>query len=222
MRDSRRLVVAILAAALLAAAPLRAGDDVVVRSEAATFPLQGARLLEVEVPVGEIDVVAVDGDRIEARLAVICDEDSRRCRQQAARVRLRPERRGADLSIDVVGYPRTKGGRTPKAELELRVPRALALSLEVGVGEVDVRGSEGDLDVELGVGEVRVRVPERVVEEVSVDVGVGEANLHPRPSGTRSSRFLFLGNEIDWDGGSGRSRITVEVGVGEADVGLEL
>lgn len=217
---------AILPAALVmlgavgAAAPALADDDVTVRTDSAALPVQGARLLTLEVPVGEVTVTAGDVDRVEARLEVRCDRGSRRCREKAADIRLRSQRSGDDLSMEVIGFPRHNGGKSLHADVEITVPRALAVRIEMGVGELEVRGVEGDVDVELGVGEVRVLVPESAVAEVTVDVGVGEANLRPRPKGTRSSRFLFLGNEIDWDGGSGRSSISVELGVGEADVEL--
>ena len=215
------LPAALLALGLVvAAAPALADDDVTVRTDAAALQAQGARLLTLEVPVGEVTVTAGDGDRVEARLAVRCDRGSRRCREKAADIRLRPQRSGDELSMEVVGFPRSNSGKSPQADVEITVPRALAVRVEMGVGELEVRGVEGDVDVELGVGEVRVLVPESAVAEVTVDVGVGEANLRPRLKGTRSTRFLFLGNEIDWDGGVGRSSVSVELGVGEADVEL--
>ena len=210
----------LLLGALAAAGAAHADSDVTVRSEAAQLPVQGARTLTLEVPVGEVNVVATDGDRVEARLQVRCDRGSDRCREKAANIRLRQARIGDELELEVAGFPRNNSGKSPSAHLEVLVPRALAVTLELGVGEVDVRGVEGDLDVELGVGEVRVEAPESAIGEVTLDVGVGEANLRPRPQGTRSSRFLFLGNEVDWDGGAGRARVAVEVGVGEADVEL--
>ena len=221
MRSARLPALLLVGALGAGAVPASADDEVTVRSDAASLPTQGARLLSLEVPVGEVHVVGTDGDQAEARLVVRCDRDSSRCRDRARNIRLRPERSGGELSIEVVGYPKSSHGRSPQADLELRLPRGVALRVEMGVGEVDVRGLEGDVDIELGVGEARVQVAESAVGEVALDVGVGEANLRPRPRETRSSRFLFLGNEIDWDGGSGRASISVEVGVGEADVELE-
>lgn len=211
----------LLPALLLVAAPALADDDVTVRSESAAFPATETRRVSVEVPVGEIDVASATGDRVEVRLDVRCDEDSRRCRERAAAIRLRPQRDGADLSLELAGYPRnTRMDDGPQALIELRVPAGIAVRLELGVGEIEVRRVEGDVDIELGVGEALVEMDESAVRAVTLDVGVGEARLSPRPQGTRSSRFLFLGNEVDWDEGPGSARVDVEVGVGEGTVRL--
>lgn len=218
MRTAHRL----LALALLAgvSSPLLAAE--VVRSEGAAWPTQGARRVSVDVPIGEVRVVGTSDGAVDARLRVTCDRDTTRCREKAARVHLRPRRNGSTLELEVVGLDSGRRGSTsPTPHLELRMPAALGLQVELGVGEVDVRGVEGDVEVELGVGEVRIHVPEAAVADVSLDVGVGEATLLPRPAGTRSSRFLFLGNEVDWREGTGTSTINVEVGVGEATVRLE-
>ena len=218
MRVPHRLLALALVAAV--SPPLLA--DEVVRSEGAAWPPQDARRVSVDVPLGEVRVVGTTDGAVDARLRLTCDRDTARCREQAARVHLRPRRSGSTLELEVVGMDRgRRSGASPTPHLELRMPAELGLQVELGVGEVDVRGLEGDVEIELGVGEVRVAMPEAAVADVSLDVGVGEASLLPRPQGTRSSRFLFLGNEVDWREGSGTARVTVEVGVGEATVKLE-
>jgi hypothetical protein len=215
------LAFALLAGAALAAAPARA-DSEVVHDEAGGWEVDGARLITVEVPVGEVRVSGIAGDRIEARLRVRCERDTRRCRDDASRVRLRPRRSGASIELEVVGMEDGHHGRnSPNAWLELQLPAELGLRVELGVGEVDVRGLLGDVDVEAGVGEVEVTVLESAVREVSLDVGVGEAKLLPRGSGARTSSFLFLGNEVDWREGTGTAEVAVELGVGEATVRLQ-
>lgn len=164
------------------ALPAQADDDVTVRTETAALTVGGARLLSVEVPVGEVTIHAADGDRVEASLLVRCDEDSRRCRDNAAGIRLRQQRDGEELSLEVEGYPRHNSGvESPETDLSLRVPRGLAVALEVGVGDLEVRGLTADVDVELGVGEARVSLPASAVRDVSVDVGVGEAEVRLLP-----------------------------------------
>ena len=216
-RSSRLLALALVA---VVSSPLLA--DEVVRSEAAAWPPQDARRVSIDVPVGEIRVVGTTAGSVDARLRLTCDRDTSRCREKAERVHLRPRRDGSTLELEVVGMEDgRRSGTSPTPHLELRMPAALGLQIELGVGEVDVRGVEGDVEVEVGVGEVRIAIAEAAVADVSLDVGVGEANLLPRPTGTRSSRFLFLGNEIDWREGSGSSQVTVEIGVGEVTVKLE-
>jgi len=204
------------------AAPALAESKVVVGSESKAFPLEGARRLKLDVPVGEVHVQAGGGDRIEAKLELRCSTASGRCRERAAELHLTPTRSGDDLSLRLRGYDGDdkRGRNHPEVDLVLTVPAALALSVDMGVGELDVDGVEGDVTVDLGVGEARLALPERAVRSVALDVGVGEARLSPRQDESHHSGFLFLGNEVDWRDGAGASRIVVDVGVGEAHVRL--
>jgi hypothetical protein len=205
-----------------AATPALSAREVVVRDESKTFPVESARLLRLDVPVGEVRVDATGGDRIEVHFKARCGEHRRRCRERAARLVLEPTRSGGDMRIRLHGYDRdeNRGINHPEVELRLAMPASLDLAVDMGVGELDVDGVEGDVTVDLGVGEARIEVPEEVVRSVGIDVGVGEAQLSPRQEEIHRSGFLFLGNEIDWREGSGRSRIVVDVGVGEAHVRL--
>ena len=203
------------------ASPALASRDEVVRSESKTFNVEDAHRLKIDVSVGEVRVQA-GGDRIEARLEVTCNAGSMRCRERAQRLQLEPTRSGDDVSLKMRGYDRDgkRGINHPQVDLHLTVPAALGVLVDMGVGELEITGIEGDVTVDLGVGEARVDVPESAVKSVSLDVGVGEAHLSPRPQEAHHSGFLFLGNEVDWRDGTGRSRIAVDVGVGEAHVRL--
>jgi hypothetical protein len=221
----RHLTSSLPAALLLLAtlaAPALAERKVVVGDESKTFPVEGARRLKLDVPVGEIHVQAGGGDRIEARMEVRCSSFSRRCRERAAELHLTPVHSGDDVSLrlrDKSG-DNGRGSHHPEVDLHVTVPVALALFVDMGVGELDVDGVEGDVTVDLGVGEARIDLPESAVKSVSLDVGVGEAHLSPRSQEAHREGFLFLGNEVDWREGTGRSRVTVDVGVGEAHVRL--
>ena len=222
MPYSRRttLLTALLLASL--AAPALARRDEVVRSESKTFNVEDAHRLKIDVSVGEVHVQAGGGDQIEARLEVTCNSGSLRCRERAQRLLLEPTRSGDDVSLKMRGYDRDgkRGINHPQVDLRLTVPASLGLLVDMGVGELEVDGIEGDVTIDLGVGEARVDVPESAVKSVSLDVGVGEANLSPRAREAHHSGFLFLGNEVDWREGTGRSRVAVDVGVGEAHVRL--
>src|SRR6185436_12643367 len=194
------------------AAPALGSRDEVVRSESKTFNVEGAHRLKIDVSVGEVHVQG-GGDRIEARLEVTCNAGSMRCRERAASLRLEPTRSGEDVSLKMRGYDRDgkRGINHPQVDLHLTVPASLGVLVDMGVGELEISGIEGDVTVDLGVGEARVDVPESAVKSVSLDVGIGEAHLSPRQTESHHSGFLFLGNEVDWREGSGRSRVAVDV-----------
>lgn len=227
MRPNRQtawLPALLLCALTIPGAPALADRDVVVRDESVALPLQGARSLKIDVPVGEVHVDATDGDQVETRLVVQCNQRSQRCRDRAAGVHLVSKRSDDGLALEISEYGRDghHGFHHPDLELRLSVPSSLALEIDMGVGELEVEGMEGDVSVDLGVGETRIVMPESAVRSVSIDVGVGEAHLSPPQPETHRQGFLFLGNEVDWKEGAGRARISVDVGVGEASVRLTL
>ena len=203
--------------------PALAERKVTVGEESKAFPVEGATRLKLDVPVGEVHVEAGTGDRIEAHMELLCGSFSRRCRERAAQLHLTPTRSGDDISLRLRDQRGDDGGRRsnyPEVDLHLTVPASLALFVDMGVGELDVDGVEGDVTVDLGVGEARLDLPESAVKSVALDVGVGEAHLSPRAHEAHREGFLFLGNEVDWREGIGRSRVAVDVGVGEAHVRL--
>jgi hypothetical protein len=221
-RPATRWPAALLVLAAVAA-PAFARSQVVVRNEPLSFALDGVRQIKLDVPVGEIHVTVGAVDRIEGRLELRCDRGSMRCRDKAEALRLNATVHGDDLVLRMGRPDRDdrRGINHPEVDLRLTVPAALAVSVDMGVGELHLDGVEGDVAIDLGVGEVDVSVPEAAVRSVSLDVGVGEAHLSPRVDDLHRSGFLFLGNEVDWREGRGRSRVSVDVGVGEARVHLD-
>ena len=216
------LLLPILAITPLAVATARASDKALVRDERATFPLQGAHAVDLDVPVGEVHVTTTPGDQVLAHLELRCDEGSSRCRSHATALHLVPGRGTDTLTLKLDGYDHDShhGFNHPDADVELMVPAALAVHVHVGVGDLRLRGIEGDVGVEIGVGDARVEVPESAVHAVNIDVGVGDANLDPRPDTSRHKGFLFLGNNLTWHEGTGQSHVAVEVGIGDASVRL--
>ncbi len=204
------------------AAPALADRDVVVNEESKSFPLEDARTLRLDVSVGELHVEVGEGNQIEAHLKLRCERDQRRCRDRASRMMLVPTHGGDDLRLKVAGYDREerRGIHRPEVDLRIIMPAALSLQVDMGVGELEIDGVEGDVTVDLGVGEAEIVMREDVVRSVAIDVGVGEAEMRPRREQVHHSGFLFLGNEIDWRDGTGRSRVVLDVGVGEGTVRL--
>ena len=62
-------------------------------------------------------------------------------------------------------------------------------------------------------------MPAAAVGEVSVDTGVGEATLYA--DGRHVEGKGFVGKSLNWSKGRGKAAITVDCGVGEADIRLE-
>ena len=188
-----------------------------VREEAKTFPSAGASLLEVELPVGDVEVRAYDGAEVKVAMAVLCDHEGADCREDAQKIVLDSATSGKALHLEVKGFPRRGGGIS--VDLTISVPRRLDLSVNVGVGRCDVEGLSRDVKVEVGVGKARVTGKAADVRSVELDAGVGNATL--KVPGSTPKAEGFIGKSLSWPDGKGPGRISVDVGVGDVKVELD-
>jgi hypothetical protein len=211
-----RRSLALATACVLAALPVRA---TVLETEPRTFPIAAHQRVRLEFPVGELKVIPTDESRVRFDLRVRCrGRSDERCEELANRLVLDSDDEGSTLHLKLQKYPKW-GNHGMTVMGELRVPRSLAVQIEMGVGELDIDGIEGDLDVELGVGEAAIRAPKAHAGRVSVETGIGDASIRGGGSDTESRGFI--GSHATWSAGSGRSAVRLHVGVGEGSVRLE-
>jgi hypothetical protein len=79
----------------------------------------------------------------------------------------------------------------------MRVPRAMALAIEHGVGEVSIESVDGDIDLESGVGEVDIRGNSKSFRSAEIELGVGESELTVDGASVEGDSFLFVGGETE-------------------------
>lgn len=214
MRRSIALFVIAFGAAGLAAA----GDSRTIEAQAMLAPEQEVRL---DFPVGELEIIAVEGNRWRMELEGRCKHGSSRCAEHLEDIEIEiRESRGA-LRVEVA--PHSKWRWWDKLQIEARVthPAGNPLLVDMGVGELDIEGLTGDLEVDLGVGEVSVNLPAAAVKSVYLDAGIGETELLVPDGWVEGERSFLIGSECSWREGIGTSRVHVEVGVGEAVLRLE-
>lgn len=178
----------------------------------------GLSRLDVELPVGALTLRSTDGQQARIEMSVNCGWRGN-C-ERADRIELRVDRIGEMLMIRLENFPESV--RSLSVDLSLEVPRTFALTLEHGVGDSEIIGLLGDIEVELGVGDVFVESPAGAFRSVSAEVGVGDADFRlGRSRAGERDGFLFLANQVEWNEGTGDSRIEIEVGVGDAEVSLK-
>ncbi len=211
-----RLALTLATLCVLTTAPARA---TVLETEPRTFPVAAHQRVRLEFPVGELKVIPSDEAHVRFDLRVRCSVGSEeRCEEMANRLVLDSYDEGNTLHLKLHKYPKWSN-HGMKVMGELRVPRSLAVKIDMGVGELNIEGIEGDLDVELGVGEAAIRSPRKHAGHVSVETGIGDASIHGGGSDTESHGFI--GSHATWSAGNGRSDVRVHVGVGEGSVRLE-
>jgi hypothetical protein len=191
----------------------------VFETDSHTFPVTASHRVHLEFPVGQLKVIPSDGARVQFDLRVRCrGRSEERCQELADHLVLESEDRGGTLHLKLDNYPKWNNHDMTVIG-ELRVPRALAVRVEMGVGELDIEGLEGDLSVDLGVGDADIRMPRTRASDIEVEAGIGEASI--RGGGANTASRGLIGSHASWSGGGGRSSVRLHVGVGDAEVRLE-
>lgn len=211
-----RIALTLATLCALAATPAHA---VLLETEPHTFPVTAKHRVHLEFPVGELKVTPSDEPRVRFDLRVHCNGRSQeRCEELANRLVLDSDDNGGTLHLKLHKYPKWSSNGM-KVMGELHVPRQLAVEIEMGVGDLDIQGIEGDLDVELGVGDADIHASKDIAGHVSVETGVGDARI--QGGGTRSTAGGFIGSHATYSGGKDGSSVRLHVGVGDATVRLE-
>lgn len=216
MRPMKKIAL-LAGAALLGTQP--ASADEIVRKLDRQASAAGVSAVHLDFPVGEVRVTAAAGRQVQVHLELECDSFRQaRCIETAKELELVSSTSDDRLRIGLKGWP--KGGtKGLEARFTVSVPRDLPLKADLGVGEMEISGMASDVTADLGVGEVDVVMAENAVGSVSLDTGVGEANLYAQGRQWKSSGFVA--RELHWNKGRGKAEVRVDCGVGEAKVRLE-
>ncbi len=202
--------------------------------------LPAAELAEVVLDsgVGDIEITGRD-DAAEVMIDVVLTprrggffSSKRRAEQEVEEATLRAEVTGDRLSL---GIDPEGEDRRFEEKWTIVLPARLYVSIDHGVGDVELRGlsggleiesgvgdvlaevSSGDVRIELGVGDASLRAPADAFASAEASGGVGDARLSVR--GEQISGSGFVGKSAKW-AGEGDFRIEMEVGVGDAHIKL--
>jgi hypothetical protein len=97
----------------------------------------------------------------------------------------------------------------------VKVPRQLALNLQLGVGSIKLEGTAGDVDADIGVGSFAAKLAVTEFKAIALSAGVGDVRL--QDSEGKTERSHLVGGELDYNG-PGAQNMNVTVGVGDAVV----
>ncbi len=184
----------------------------------------GIRLLEDQRALGELEIVDVnlpfgdvlveDGEPgiVRATLSIECDRASEKCPQRAERIELVFASKKNRLIVEVKGAARASA---TGLALRLRVaaPPMQRLGIDLGAGDVSVRGLTGSVEVDVGVGDVEIVVPLADLRMVQIDTGIGVARLTTDLGEVRGSGVVRSG--LTWSQSVGTAEIEVDTGIGD-------
>lgn len=205
-------------ATLAVAAVATAGESRTIEGRASLAVGQEVR---IDFPVGELEVVGVAGDEFRITIEGRCKRHSSRCADHLDDIEVDIHESRGVIWVEVAPHSKWRWWNSLEIEAQVQHPRDRPLSIDMGVGELEVEGTLSDLEIDLGVGEVTVDVPVAVVGTVTMDAGIGETELLVPAGWVRDERSFLVGSESSWRDGSGSARINVEVGVGEGVVRLD-
>lgn len=212
----KKTVLILSAALVLGVAPTAASE--IMRSFSQQIPVGDAAEIALDFPVGEVTVEAWDNPQVNLEVKVACNKRTSRCEEAAKAVRLVYNTSGDRLRVEVKNWPKMASGKGLHVIAKVNVPRNLPLWTDLGVGELTVEGTAGDLTVDLGVGEVNITLPKDAIRSVDLDTGIGEADLSA--AGRHYESAGIMARQLTWNKGTGNARVKVDCGVGEIDVNL--
>jgi hypothetical protein len=196
--------------------------------------------LVLDSGIGDVDIQALPGAN-EITVEVVLTprrggifSSKRRAEQEVEAASLSAEVKQDRLELTI--KPKANDDRRFEENWSVTIPASIAIKLDHGVGDIDIRGADSGIDLDSGVGEVRVeagggdisidlgvgtavvRAPASVYASAEGAGGVGDANLTVR--GKKISSGGFVGHSATWQG-DGTFHIEVSVGVGDAVVTLD-
>ena len=97
----------------------------------------------------------------------------------------------------------------------VKVPRQLALDIQLGVGSIEMDGNAGDINADIGVGSFAAKLAVPAYKNIELSAGVGDVSLQTTQG--KTARSHLVGAELDY-AGPGEHAMAVTVGVGDATV----
>ena len=211
MRRSALTVLALLVAGVAF------GEDT-TRTLSFSKNAEGIQAVVLKAGVGEVEIVVGKDAGVTAEVTLSMSKkpwSSARTKQELDAIELDSEVKGGTL------YLRARGAHDDDHDFgedwSIHLPRAVAVTVEHGVGDVRVLDVAGDLDVRLGVGNVRIEGEYGAFGSIRGSCGVGDVDLRT-PEGPQESEG-FVGHSLSASG-PGKHEIRVKTGVGDVTIRL--
>lgn len=168
--------------------------------------------LIIEVPVGEINVKVAKGSDISLVVELEPDEDwlGRSSDLSDAEISVRDDGSTLKLKVDLEDDDDVQQSWT------VTMPAAMAVSLNLGVGSVEIDDLASDINVDLGVGEIDIGVDTSLFDSIKLDAGVGDTSI--KGGKGRYERDQVLVTSSSQLHGSGKKALEANVGVGDIEV----
>lgn len=205
----RQLSLVSALALILTTTPAMAEDVKVLEK---TIDAKSLTKLVLEAPVGEIKLNAGKGSEIRLVVELEPDEDWLGRSSDLSDARLRINDNGSTLKLKV----ELEDDDDIEQNWTLTIPADMAVSLNLGVGSVEIDDLVSDINVDLGVGEIDIDVDTSLYDSIKLDAGVGDTSI--KGGKGRYERDQVLVTSSSQLHGEGKKAVEANVGVGDIEV----
>ncbi|MEI5639876.1 MULTISPECIES: hypothetical protein [unclassified Pseudoalteromonas] len=163
--------------------------------------------LEIDVPVGKVDLTTYQGSTVEIDILVE-PKDS--------------DDWFGDVDLSEAVLENTTSGGTLALEIDsddyeltwtVKAPEHLALDIEVGVGKIELQNLSNSAELEVGVGKIDIHTTTDDYNRILLDSGVGKTRMSGFSFSSEQQKSM-VGSTSEYNG-SGRYNLDAEVGVGK-------
>ena len=175
------------------------------------FAVSGASQLEIDFPVGSLEVENYDGSEVVVTVRIEPKNDKGWFGSEV------------DLSDIELSHSQSAGSLNLKLDNDdiqqswyVKMPKSMAIDVELGVGDIEINDASNSVDIELGVGAVRIDSALYDYKRIELDTGVGDTKIRGLKNDANTSRKVVSSHSSYR--GNGQYAIDVEVGVGDIKV----
>ncbi|WMN59008.1 hypothetical protein NI389_12370 [Pseudoalteromonas xiamenensis] len=179
------------------------------RSISKTFSQGSSHELAIEFPVGQLDIQTTEGENIEINVVLKPKTDDSWFSKNVEldTIEIESKQRGSELYLTI-------DNDEIQQEWSVKVPKSMALDIELGVGNVEVESLANSADIEVGVGKVRINSHEDDFRSIALESGVGKSHIKGFENNIEYTKNM-VSSDMKYRG-QGKYTIKVEIGVGDA------
>lgn len=207
-RPSRPLLSTLLAVALLSSKSLYA--DAYKRIER-HIDASSLSSIEIEAAVAEMEIEFHDGDMIELVIELEAERSWLSWRRgNVEDIELQEHQSDTNQYFGILD-------KKVQQQWRLTLPASLAVAIEVGVGDIELKGVSNNLEMDVGVGSVRVDIDDTDYGMIRASAGVGDSSIQGFGYERVDNERSFVSSDSFYNG-DGELEMRIDVGVGDVEV----
>jgi hypothetical protein len=221
LMNIKLLAVTLSAPILLSACVIdaRRADTVVGPERSIDLPVTADTVIDLRIPVGDVHIEGVAGNRLTAEMVVKCPDLESACAKRLGELQFVTDLEGDQLTLKTNKNSSMKY-RSGQVTTHIRIPTVAKLNVDMFAGDLNIHNVQACLTVDMGAGDVDAEIPEELVASVMLDAGIGDASLRVDDRYRSAPRSWLIGAELSWKQGEGYCHVDVDLQAGDISVEL--